>query len=787
MIRGIEPVLQDAKLLKEDSLSLLRDTRLGIDLSYYLRRLLSSPTTAEPLVLAVGGQPLALLSHIENDLRVLEQNKIKPVFVLHGLSPAKCTRPFSYEDRRPTLRRRAWEAYENGDVDETSRLFTAAGILPPHDLYRAVLRMLRHRGIEFIVAPYLATAQLVALERHPNEYVHAMYGPMELLAFDRVDRVIVCLDCATSTFQHASKLTLLRELQCTENEFLDVALLVGMEYCPTLPLLQEEAAGMPPLVHGVPNLRAVLAIIKQCRSGFALISQFAEQPSMIKASYVEQYRHARTMLKFSLVLSAESGLVVPLPVAVPDNYERLLKGNSGAAAVAAPVHPGMPPVPFAPQPTLADVPSDLHEVFLYRLPDEVLLYISRGLVGTSVLGSLLSGVIVDPAPLEGGESAEYRQFVHDTLTANEQSPRSVAIALACAGLHPFWKTHKVHAVMWYQPGADCAVPHDAQSTLDLVARMSRWMVPAKFVEEQLRRQHTSMIDMALCIGATANAQDAALTCAPRQPGSRLEKKDEIVANTLWRFLELRAFLEEDHTHSPYGRAFRAALQRVRVTDRVQEPLFVALELIRAGVLHERPYGMLYSGGAMFSEGDESANMLLVIRVLSLLSMSFRTQVWDAPLSRELLVFNSFVRALTRSLRSLLEMVALNMFLAGDVRTVRDDFLDINLSLPFQHDVNTGMGILCKCYIDALYTLHGGPVRAGEESSELVAETKSSIVEMLVETFENVRDVRAELVRGFRMWTALLEALASLERDSAIDPTLLAAFHRADDWLRPMMF
>ena len=98
-----------------------------------------------------------------------------------------------------------------------------------------------------------------------------------------------------------------------------------------------------------------------------------------------------------------------------------------------------------------------------------------------------------------------------------------------------------------------------------------------------------------------------------------------------------------------------------------------------------------------------------------------------------------------------------------------------------------MGILCKCYIDALYTLHGGPVRAGEESSELVAETKSSIVEMLVETFENVRDVRAELVRGFRMWTALLEALASLERDSAIDPTLLAAFHRADDWLRPMMF
>ena len=772
-------MLQEAKLLKEGSLSLLRDTRLGIDLSFYLRRLLSTRGSAEPLVLAIGGQPLALLARIEADLRVLEQHKIRPVFVLNGLSPAKRTRPFSYEDRRPALRRRAWETYELGDVDETSRLFAAAGTPPPHELYRAVLRMLRHRQVDYLIAPYLATAQLVALERHPSEYVHAVYGPLELLAFDRVDRVIVDLDFAAGTFRYTSKLAALRELQCTENEFLDAALLAGMEYCPTFPPMYDESAGMPPLVHGAPNVRALVGVIKQYRSGFGVVSQFAEHSAVIKAAYLDQFCHARTMLKFSLVLSAESGLVVPLPVAVPDNYERLLSGNSEAAVTAAPMHPGMPPVPFAPQPTLADVPSDLHEVFLYRLPDEVMLYLSRGLVGAGVLGSLLSGVIVDPPPLECAESAEYRAFVHDTLTTDPRGPRSAALALACAGLHPFWQSRGVHAVLWYEPSVDTPVPHDAPAATELAARMRGWKAPAKFIEEQLHRQHTSMIDLAFCLGATTAA-------APPRTDARLEKKDEVVANSLWRFLEARGFLTAEHTHSAWGRALHAALQCVRVTDRVQEPLFVALELVRAGVLHERAYGVPHSGGPSFCEGDEAAYMLLVIRVFSLLPMSFRAQAWDAPLSRELLVFNAFPRALTRSLRSLIEMVVLNMFLTGDAKAVRDDYLDINLSLPFQQDVNTGMGILCKCYIDALYTLHGGPVRAGEEGSAHVAETKASIVDMLVETFENVRDVRAELVRGFRMWAALLAALTTLEADGALPAAVVDVFRRADAWLRPLV-
>ena len=51
---------------------------------------------------------------------------------------------------------------------------------------------------------------------------------------------------------------------------------------------------------------------------------------------------------------------------------------------------------------------------------------------------------------------------------------------------------------------------------------------------------SSTIDFALCLGATAQEKYAARTKAKAgQTKGVLEKKDEVVANVIWRFLELR--------------------------------------------------------------------------------------------------------------------------------------------------------------------------------------------------------------------------------------------------------
>lgn len=134
--------------------------------------------------------------------------------------------------------------------------------------------------------------------------------------------------------------------------------------------------------------------------------------------------------------------------------------------------------------------------------------------------------------------------------------------------------------------------------------------------------------------------------------------------------------------------------------------------------------------------------------------------WTGPLSRELLVFNSLLRVTSRSMRGLLEAIAVNLLLRSDARRSREDYLDIALSLPFQSDTNTGMGILFKAYGDAFSGIAGGHdvvIRAGqgtnasEEDKAKVASAREETLRVLDEFFPNVKNVPAELQRGLRFW------------------------------------
>lgn len=155
--------------------------------------------------------------------------------------------------------------------------------------------------------------------------------------------------------------------------------------------------------------------------------------------------------------------------------------------------------------------------------------------------------------------------------------------------------------------------------------------------------------------------------------------------------------------------------------------------------------------------------------------------WQGPLSRDLLVFNSFLRSLGRSLRHLVEATALSMVLRNDTRRSREDGNEVALSLPFQSEANTGMGILFKGYADMMLQERdekleeGGPSASGEGltwgfTAEELAQTKMDILESAQEGFPMVRDVATELNRGFRFWDAVrsLSSLSPLLRDCQAD-------------------
>lgn len=154
--------LGERKHLQTLPLSTLSETRLGIDASHYLRILLDDPKSREPLLPATGGLPLALTSRIESDLRILEKLHIKPVFVFPGLLPNKKQQRGVSSNHMEACKDRklAWDQYENGKTEAATKLFEGRSNVVQWDLWRSVLRIFRNRNVEFIVAPYIAWAQV---------------------------------------------------------------------------------------------------------------------------------------------------------------------------------------------------------------------------------------------------------------------------------------------------------------------------------------------------------------------------------------------------------------------------------------------------------------------------------------------------------------------------------------------------------------------------------------------------------------------------------------------------
>lgn len=154
--------LSDRKHLQTLPLSVLSDSRLGIDASHYLQLLTDNPPSREPLLAATGGLPLALTQRIESDLRALEKLRIKPVFVFPGLIPNKRLKQNHHLEHNDACRDRrdAWAKYESGQEEAATKLFEGRSSFAQWDLWRMVLRIFRHRNVEFIIAPYVAWAQV---------------------------------------------------------------------------------------------------------------------------------------------------------------------------------------------------------------------------------------------------------------------------------------------------------------------------------------------------------------------------------------------------------------------------------------------------------------------------------------------------------------------------------------------------------------------------------------------------------------------------------------------------
>ena len=102
----------------------LRSCRVGIEAAEYLnQRILNHPRAKEPLVPALGGLPLALTQHIEDDLAHFRSFDIEPYFVFSGLDITKQEDPFRQKTEEAAVNINAWTLYDSHEAEASVAKF----------------------------------------------------------------------------------------------------------------------------------------------------------------------------------------------------------------------------------------------------------------------------------------------------------------------------------------------------------------------------------------------------------------------------------------------------------------------------------------------------------------------------------------------------------------------------------------------------------------------------------------------------------------------------------------
>ena len=307
--------------------------------------------------------------------------------------------------------------------------------------------------------------KLIYLQRHQKAYVHAIYGPNDTLLYPGLDKLITSVNLTSPepTFTFTSKKAILNDLGVSEDHFLDIGILVGFDYAQPFPPIGHEQA-----------LKTTVDLVKYYKSGHAAVSVYADHPVVKSIQYSNTYTRTRSMIKYSLILSVES-TVRPLPLALQVPSPNPPHGGNHQSH----------------QPPTANIPTDLHEIFTHRLPDDIYSYLSRGLLIPQPLEWLASAQIIEHPPLDNGEIYEYRRFVKEVITEAQTSPRATALALVRSVAHHFWADRKVAGVFWFDAAASSMKSYTSPQMAQLAERVAGWHVPYAIIEEELREQKVS--------------------------------------------------------------------------------------------------------------------------------------------------------------------------------------------------------------------------------------------------------------------------------------------------------
>lgn len=112
-----------------------------------------------------------------------------------------------------------------------------------------------------------------------------------------------------------------------------------------------------------------------------------------------------------------------------------------------------------------------------------------------MVNNLISGVLIENAPLDGGDTTEYRNFLHQLLSIRTQT-----LSLLTQPLHQFFQNRKVACYFWFDPSTEYVMYHhpsqgsnESQQTPNFLnsvyEKTSTWNVDVEKINAEMKEQN----------------------------------------------------------------------------------------------------------------------------------------------------------------------------------------------------------------------------------------------------------------------------------------------------------
>lgn len=730
-IKSLESHLFEKGFVGSYPIEALKNATIGIDVNHYLSRLLSSKR--EQYLDAIGGFPTSFKIYFESDLKIFKEYKITPIFVFNGtsisnqletsLSIAASSNGNSSsasqiaktnEESVLSQRSRGWTQWQNLMKGSTQTYIDKP--IQPQEPFRynsniessrfksELISYFIEKNMSYQVAPYCSWIQLSYLLN--SGFIDAIYGPTDCLLLSKVDKFIIGMEFPNKEFRFIERLKLLKEFDCTQEEFIDIAMAVGNDLQPTT---------LPPL-QNFPSAQLFDVALDMVFASGTNFYAYLLSNSLDKntAKYVEMYQKGYSALKYMPIMK-DTGEV---ELFVGENIHGNDRNRSESGVELADKSKNKQNNKIIQNP----IPESVYDFISQQLPHEYYFYQSIGLIGEKLFETIATGIYSEEPPLDGGASDSYRNLVKKSIDVFKNKE----IGLLTQPINRYYQIKPIKQLFWYDTNNPVDIVNKSSpSTFETINRI---IIKTDDLEAEFSIKTFIEILHASDDFASDFIADSVIFPANIPTGKKLITTFDLLATSFLRMLTLLGFFEFDLTKrifapTKWGSVFLtlntlnlAADQYERMVNLL---LFLKLDVLKLSEDLRPSVISALSAATIRSYPTEASQITILSRLLTLFQIEQKPANYHGPIDKQCLAVREHFNFINKNLKELFESVIVSSLATGEFDRVS---LDNNAwkkrivgKLPFRNGTpNTIMAMMWEFFLQKY--LHNGNIKADALSS-----------------------------------------------------------------------